>query len=38
LKKAETLAKDPEQIRQAELDLPDDLKQCSILILKGEGQ
>lgn len=38
LKKAETLAKDPEQIPQAELDLPDDLRQYSILILKGEGR
>jgi hypothetical protein len=38
LKRAESLAKDPEQIPQAKLDLPDDLKQCSILILKGEGR
>jgi hypothetical protein len=36
LKKAENLAKVPKQIPQAELDLPDGLKQYSILVLKGE--
>ena len=37
LNKAENLAKDPERAEQAELDLPDSIKQYSILILKGEG-
>ena len=37
LKKAENLAKDPERTKQVELDLPDNIKQYSILILKGEG-
>jgi hypothetical protein len=38
LKRAENLAKDPKQIPQAVLDLPDGLKQYTILVLKGEGR
>ena len=37
LKKAENLAKIPERAKQMELDLPESIKQYSILILKGEG-
>jgi hypothetical protein len=37
LKELEGMAKNPEQIRQTGLDLPGNLKQYSILILKGEG-
>jgi anti-sigma-K factor RskA len=36
LKKAENLAKIPERAKQMELDLPDSIKQYSVLILKGE--
>ncbi len=38
LKKAESLAEIPAQVPRAKLDLPDGLKQYSILILKGESR
>jgi hypothetical protein len=37
LQEAQDLAKDPEQVQAENLDLPESLKQYSILILKGEG-
>lgn len=37
LKKAQDLARDPERVRQGKLDLAEDIRQYSVLILKGEG-
>lgn len=37
LKRAESLAKDPEWVKRAALDLSEGLNQYSVLILKGEG-
>jgi hypothetical protein len=37
LNKAMNQAKDPKQIEQKDLDLPDGFKQYSTLILKGEN-
>jgi hypothetical protein len=37
LKKAENLARDPERVRQGRLDLAEDIRQYSVLILKGES-
>jgi len=37
LKKAENLARDADRVRQENLDLAGDLRQHSVLILKGEG-
>ncbi len=37
MKKAESLARDPERVREKKLDLSEDLRQYSVLILKGEG-
>jgi hypothetical protein len=37
LKKAENLARDRERVRKEKLDLAEDIRQYSVLILKGEG-
>jgi hypothetical protein len=37
LRGLEDMASNPEQIKQTDLDLPENLKQYSVLILKGEG-
>jgi hypothetical protein len=37
LNKAKNLANDPTKVIRAELDLPSDINQYSILVLKGEG-
>jgi len=37
LQEAQDLAKNPEQVQQKKLDLPETFKQYSVLILKGEG-
>ena len=37
LKKAQDLARDRDQVRRGKLDLADDIRQYTVLILKGEG-
>ncbi|UCE41168.1 MAG: hypothetical protein JSV17_17330 [Candidatus Aminicenantes bacterium] len=37
LQEAQDMAKNPEQVKQENMDLPESFKQYSVLILKGEG-